>query len=40
MPVLLMTAEDIDRWLNGNSVEDALAIQKLAADDVLEVGRP
>jgi putative SOS response-associated peptidase YedK len=31
MPVLLMTAEHVDRWLNGNSVEDALAIDRLAA---------
>jgi hypothetical protein len=31
--------EDVDRWLKGNSVEDALAMQKPASDDALEVGR-
>jgi putative SOS response-associated peptidase YedK len=30
MPVMLMTSDDIDRWLHGNSVEDALAMQKPA----------
>jgi putative SOS response-associated peptidase YedK len=27
MPVMLMTAEDVDRWLKGNSVEEARAIK-------------
>jgi len=40
MPVLLMTAEDVDRWLTGKSVEDALAMQKPAPDDALVVGPP
>ncbi|MBS0522248.1 MAG: SOS response-associated peptidase family protein [Proteobacteria bacterium] len=40
MPVLLMTAEDIERWLSGSSVEDALAMQKPAPDEGLEVGPP
>jgi len=40
MPVILMTAEDVDRWLNGSSVEDALAIQRPAANDALAVGPP
>jgi len=40
MPVLLMTAEEVDRWLKGSSVEDALAMQKPAPDDALEVGPP
>jgi putative SOS response-associated peptidase YedK len=40
MPVLLMTAEDVERWLNGSSVEDALAMQKPAAEEVLEAGPP
>jgi putative SOS response-associated peptidase YedK len=35
-----MTAEDVDRWLNGTSVEDALALQRPAPDDALEVGPP
>lgn len=38
--MLLMTAEDIDRWLQGNSVEDALAMQTPASDNALVVGRP
>jgi putative SOS response-associated peptidase YedK len=40
MPVLLMTAEDVERWLNGTTLDDALEMQKPAADDVLEVGPP
>lgn len=40
MPVLLMTPQDVDRWLNGKSVEDALVLQKPAPDDALEVGPP
>jgi putative SOS response-associated peptidase YedK len=40
MPVLLMTADDVERWLTGDSVEDALSMQKPAADDALEVGPP
>jgi hypothetical protein len=40
MPVLLMTAEEVDQWLNGSSVEDALAMQKPAANDALVVGPP
>jgi len=40
MPVLLMTAEDVDRWLKGGSVEDALTMQTPAPDDTLVVGPP
>ena len=40
MPVLLMTAQDVDRWLNGNSADDALAMQKPGPDDALAVGPP
>jgi putative SOS response-associated peptidase YedK len=40
MPVLLMTAGDVDRWLKGTSLEDAVAMQTPAGDDVLEVGPP
>lgn len=28
MPVMLMTAEDVDRWLNGSSIEDTVAMQR------------
>jgi putative SOS response-associated peptidase YedK len=40
MPVLLMTADAAHRWLNGATVEDALAMQRPAADDALVVGPP
>ena len=40
MPVLLMTPEQVDAWLRGNSVEDALAVHKPAADNALEIGLP
>jgi hypothetical protein len=40
MAVILTTAEDVDRWLNGSSLEDALAMQKPAANDALVVGQP
>jgi len=40
MPVVLITAEDVERWLTGQSGEDALAMQKPAADDALVVGPP
>jgi hypothetical protein len=39
MPVTLMTAEDVDQWLKGSSVEDALTMQKPVSDDALEMGR-
>jgi hypothetical protein len=38
MPRLLH--EDVDRWLNGSTVEQALAMQQPAADAALEVGPP
>jgi len=31
MPVLLMTSANVDHWLNGSFVEDALAMQKPGA---------
>lgn len=37
MPVMLMTPEDVDRWLNSGSVEDARAMQKPAPDDAVVV---
>jgi putative SOS response-associated peptidase YedK len=40
MPALLMTAEDVQRWLSGSSVEEAVAMQRPAPDDALEVGPP
>jgi hypothetical protein len=40
MPVMLMTADDLERWLTGGSVEDAQSMQRPAADDALTVGPP
>ena len=40
MPVTLMTAQDVERWLNGRSAEDALAMQRPAPDDAFVVGPP
>ncbi|HYD07165.1 MAG TPA: P-loop NTPase fold protein [Reyranella sp.] len=38
--VILMTPDDVDRWLNGASIEEAMAMQKPAPDDALVVGPP
>jgi putative SOS response-associated peptidase YedK len=40
MPVVLMTPEDVDRWLTGGALEDALAMQAPASDDALVMGPP
>jgi putative SOS response-associated peptidase YedK len=40
MPVLLMTSDDIDRWLHGSSLADALAMQKPAPDDAIVMRPP
>jgi putative SOS response-associated peptidase YedK len=40
MPVMLMTPEDVDRWLNGASVEDALKTQRPAPDDLVVMRPP
>ena len=37
MPVMLMTAEEVDRWLAGKSVADALELQKPAPDDAIKI---
>jgi putative SOS response-associated peptidase YedK len=36
MPVLLMTAEDVEGWLNG-TLEEALKLQKPQPDDTLVI---
>ena len=36
MPVMLMTAEDVDVWLNG-TLEEALKLQKPQPDDSLVI---
>ena len=40
MPVMLMTPEDVARWLEGRSPDDARAMQQPAPDDALVVGPP
>jgi putative SOS response-associated peptidase YedK len=37
MPVMLMTTEDVDQWLRGVSVDDALKMQEPAPDDAIVV---
>jgi putative SOS response-associated peptidase YedK len=37
MPVMLMTPEDVERWLAGKNVADALELQKAAPDDVIRI---
>lgn len=40
MPVMLMTADDVDSWLSGGSVEDALAIQKPTPEEAIVMRPP
>jgi len=35
MPVMLMTPDDVDRWLRGGGLDDALAMQKPAPDEAI-----
>jgi putative SOS response-associated peptidase YedK len=37
MPVMLMTPEDVEQWLRGSTVEDALKLQKPAPDDAIVI---
>ena len=37
MPVMLMTPEEVDRWLAGKSVADAFELQKPVADDAIKI---
>jgi putative SOS response-associated peptidase YedK len=39
MPVMLMTREDVERWLAG-TVDEALALQKPANDEAIMVQPP
>jgi putative SOS response-associated peptidase YedK len=34
---MLMTPDDVDQWLSGHSVEDALKMQKPAPDDAIVI---
>ena len=40
MPVILMTPDDVKKWLHGSSVEDALQMQKPAPDDSIVMRSP
>jgi putative SOS response-associated peptidase YedK len=35
MPVMLMTPDDVEPWLRGVSVDEALKMQKPAPDDAI-----
>jgi putative SOS response-associated peptidase YedK len=37
MPVILMTPDDVEQWLRGGTVEDALKMQKPASDDAIVI---
>ena len=37
IPVMLMTPDDVEQWLRGSSVEDALKMQKSAPDDAIVI---
>jgi putative SOS response-associated peptidase YedK len=37
MPVMLMTPDDVEQWLNGATVEDALKMQKPVSDDAIVI---
>ena len=37
MPVMLMTPEDVEQWLRGHTVDDALKMQKPAPDDAIVI---
>ena len=40
MPVMLMTPEDVEQWLQGSSVTDALEMQKPALDNAIVMRPP
>jgi len=40
MPVMLMTPEDVEQWLRGHTVDDALKMQKPAPDDAIVIRPP
>jgi putative SOS response-associated peptidase YedK len=37
MPVMLMTPDDVDQWLRGVSLDDALKMQKPTPDDAIVI---
>jgi len=37
MPVMLITPEEVDRWLAGKSVAHAMEMQKPAPDDAIKI---
>jgi putative SOS response-associated peptidase YedK len=40
MPVMLMTPEDVEQWLQGSSVKDALEMQKPAPANAIVMRPP
>jgi putative SOS response-associated peptidase YedK len=40
VPVMLMTPDDVEQWLRGSSVADALKMQKPAPDDAIVIRPP
>jgi putative SOS response-associated peptidase YedK len=40
MPVMLMTPDDVEQWLRGSTIEDALKLQKPAPDDAIVIRPP
>ena len=40
MPVMLMTPDDVEQWLGGVSVDDALKMQKPAPDNAIVIRPP
>ena len=40
MPVMLMTPDEVEQWLRGVSVDDALKMQKPAPDDAIVIRPP
>ena len=40
MPVMLMTPDDVEQWLRGVSVDDALKMQRPAPDDAIVIRPP
>jgi putative SOS response-associated peptidase YedK len=37
MPVMLMTSEEVDRWLSGSAIADAVEMQRPAPDDAIKI---
>jgi putative SOS response-associated peptidase YedK len=40
MPVMLMTPDDVEQWLGGHTIDDALKMQRSAPDDAIVIRPP